>query len=86
MTIENISKVLYTNASQRNGIVGHKEFGIDQGPFEESSKKYVAYLKGNYNGDFYFDTLEEFLEGFHVNGKPIGEQIEDISKFYVLMS
>lgn len=86
MTIDNISKILYENASQRTGTVGTQEFGIDQGPFEDSNKKYVAYLIYNYNGDFYFDTLEEFLEGFHVNGKPIGEQIEDISKFYVLMS
>lgn len=86
MTIENFSNILYENAFQRCGIVGTQKFGIDQGPFEESTKKYVAYLKGNYNGDFYFNTLEELFEGFYVNGKPIGEQIEKISKFYVLMS
>lgn len=86
MTIKEISRILHENASQRCGIVGTQKFGIDQGPFEGTKEKYVAYLKGNYNGDFYFDTLEEFLRGFIVNGKPIGEQIEEISKFYVLKS
>lgn len=86
MTIEGISKVLYEKAFRRCGIVGTQKFGIDQGPFENAKAKYVAYLKGNYSGDFYFDTLEEFLEGFVVNGKPIGEQLEDILKFYVLES
>ena len=86
MTVKNVSEILYENALQRTGIVGKQEFGIDQGPFEKSTKKYVAYLTDNYDGDFYFDTLEEFLEGFQVNGKPIGEQLEEISKFYVLLS
>ena len=86
MTIEKFSSVLHENAFQRFGIVGTQGFGIDQGPFEKSKKKYVAYLCGNYNGDFYFDTLDELFEGFIINGKPIGEQIEDISKFSVVMS
>ena len=75
MAIENISKILYENALQRTGVVGTQEFGVDQGPFENSEKNYVAYLTEGYNGDFFFNTLEEFLEGFIINGKPIGKLI-----------
>lgn len=85
MTIETMSKVLYKNAQQRAGIVGNQKFGVDQGPFEESDKKYVAYLIDDYKGDYFFNTLEEFLKNFIINNKPIGEQLANISDFYVIL-
>lgn len=85
MTEEAIIKVMRENAHQRIGVIGKQEFGVDQGPFEESDKKYVAYLIDNYNGDFYFDTIDEFLDGFIINGKPIGKQLDEISTFEVVL-
>ena len=84
MTIEYISKILNINASQRNGIVKNMEFGVDQGPFENSDKKYVAYLTDAYDGDFFFDSVDDFLNGFMVNGQPIGNQIDSITYFDVV--
>lgn len=83
MTKQEISNVLNQNAQQRSGIVNGIEFGVDQGPFESSSSKYVAYILGNYNGDFFFDTLEEFLNGFCVNETPIGQLLSNITSFTV---
>ena len=83
MTTQEILSVLKQNAQQCSGIVNGKEFGVDRGPFENSEKKYVAYFIEGYNGDFFFNTLEEFLNGFLIEGVPIGEQLNGITSFSV---
>ncbi len=83
MTKQEISRILDQNAQQRSGFVNGKEFGVDQGPFENSQKKYVAYLIDDYNGDFFFNTLDEFLDGFIIEGAPIGKQLKGVTSFSV---
>lgn len=83
MSRQEILDVLNTHAQQRSGIVDGLEFGVDEGPFENSSCKYVAYHIGNYCGDFFFDTIDEFLNNFRINGAPIGQQLNKISSFTV---
>ena len=83
MSKKEILDVLNAHAQQRSGKVSGVEFGVDEGPFENSSRKYVAYHIGNYQGDFFFDTLDEFLSGFHIEGTPIGQMLDKISYFAV---
>ena len=83
MSRQEILDVLRTHAQQRSGKVGRVEFGVDEGPFENSACKYVAYHTENYQGDYYFNTLDEFLSGFHINGIPIGQLLDKISYFVV---
>lgn len=84
MSRQELLDVLSANAQQRSGEVDGIEFGVDQGPFENSNKKYVAYLTDAYDGDFFFDSVDEFLNGFMVNGQPIGNQIDSITYFDVV--
>jgi hypothetical protein len=81
MTKEEFSGILLEDTFERSGRIANEEFSVIQGNFEEYSTKYIAYLTENYNGVFAFDTLEEFLNGFIINGKPIGEQLHLIEKF-----
>lgn len=81
MTREKFESVLSEDTFERNGKVGREEFSVIQGNFEEYSTKYIAYLTENYNGIFAFNTLDEFLNGFIINGKPIGEQLHLIENF-----
>lgn len=85
MLKEQIKSLLDRQAGTYSGQIGEQKFGVDSGPFEKSKCKYVAYLKGNYSGDFYFDTVDEFCEGFIVNGMSIGEQLESITKFVPIL-
>lgn len=83
MSRQELLDVLSANAQQRSGKVDGVEFGVDEGPFENSSCKYVAYHIGNYQGDFFFDTLDEFLNGFLINGISIGQLLDKVSSFTV---
>jgi hypothetical protein len=72
MLKEEIVEKLDKHAGQYGGRIGKQKFGVDSGPFEESDHSFAAYLIGNYSGDFYFDSAEEFLNGFIIYGLPIG--------------
>ena len=84
MTKKEITDILYERSEVRTGILDKQEFGVEQGPFENSDCKYVAYLINNYNGDFYFNTVEEFLNGFIINDKPLGKQLDKVKSFSVV--
>ena len=91
MTIEKFSTILYQECYDRIGHIGNIEFSIDSAPFENSKKKYCAYLLKEYNGDFYFDTLEELLKATpHISRKMIKQkkntqQIDRVYKKYPIL-
>lgn len=84
MTRQELLDVLNTGAQQRLGCVNGVEFGVDEGPFENSDCKFVAYHIGEYKGDFFFNTIDEFLNGFNINGKPIVQLLEQITLFKIV--
>ena len=85
MLREEIIEKLDKHAGQYSGRIGKQKFGVDGGPFEESKRDFAAYLIDNYSGDFYFDTAEEFFNGFIVNGLPIGQQLDQVESFSAIL-
>lgn len=85
MLREEIVKKLNTRAGTYSGRIGKHEFGVDSGPFNESSCNFVAYLIDDYSGDCFFDSADEFFNEFIVDGKPIGQQLDIIESFSAIL-
>lgn len=72
---------------QSCGFIGEIEINIVVGSFADSDLPYMAFVSSDDEiKPQYFNTLEELLYGFEINGKKFIDQIEQLYDFTAISS